>query len=168
MPIKHGGARTSYLVTLLDSLQLSDEVSKAALRKIVTETVKRARKRVPRGGTRKDKTWMARKNTRLFRRIKGGVSKKRYKQVGWVAARAPHAHLVTEGTKAHLVTSNKPHGRLVIKGHVVPAPVHHPGAKANPFLTEAVNDVEPRVNTLVTGAIEAAAAKVKKINTFSG
>lgn len=58
---------------------------------------------------------------------------------GAVAAKAPHAHLVHEGTHAHMTTTSK--RALVIPtaaGVLLRRSASHPGAKKQPFLTDAL------------------------------
>lgn len=57
---------------------------------------------------------------------------------------APHAHLVHDGTRPHEITLSRP---LVLNNVVLPPGfvIHHPGAKADPFLQQAV--------TLTRGAV---------------
>lgn len=48
---------------------------------------------------------------------------------------APHAHLVTGGTRPHLIA---PRGKALRIGRfIIGEPVRHPGAKANPFVDRA-------------------------------
>jgi len=69
-----------------------------------------------------------------------------------VAAKAPHAHLVHDGTKAHQIFAHTPEsaqdGWRIYHGSVS-SPANHPGAKAQPFLLDARdqtrNDVEEQM-----------------------
>lgn len=68
-----------------------------------------------------------------------GMSKARLdkgKYGGKVVSRAPHSHLVEFGTKPHIIRA-KNKKVMVINGDFVGGEVHHPGAKAHPFMRPA-------------------------------
>ncbi len=77
--------------------------------------------------------------------------RKTYKQtgtsvitVGHVYRETPHAHLVHDGTKPHRITAD--HGRALKIGPVlIRGTVLHPGAKPNPYLTQALDSNEAAV-----------------------
>lgn len=118
-----------------------------AIRKASTPIVKAAKKLIPKGkGLNPDGT--ARKH------LKQTVTKtpvKLHKQSGTLyIVIGPekdtgfHAHLVHDGTQAHDIVLKKPlnlGGTILPKGFVI----HHPGAKANPYLANAVEATRSKV-----------------------
>ena len=81
---------------------------------------------------------------------------------GRIKARAPHAHLVHDGTKAHRIPAPKDPLRrrkvfpLFAGGH----PEWHPGARPNPFLVRAAEETLPEMERVMREGAEAAMAEV--------
>ncbi len=75
---------------------------------------------------------------------------------GRVRAKAPHAHLAHDGTKGHHIPAPKdPLKRrkafpLFAGGHAV----WHPGARPNPFLVRAAEEVLPEMQEVLRQGIE--------------
>jgi len=65
--------------------------------------------------------------------------------------RAPHAHLVEFGTKAHKIKAKK-QGALSFNGVAV-REVDHPGAQAKPFMRPAADSRPPQAVTAVAAKI---------------
>lgn len=117
-------------VQLPQSDAVSAAAAKAAMPHIVRVVAEEAARRAPVGRTK-----------RLKDSIEGKVDQGGRR--GVVAATAPHAHLVHEGTKAHATALKRRskaralaipvRGRLVFRHSA-----EHPGSKRQPFLTEAV------------------------------
>lgn len=111
---------------------LPREVRRKGMREALKILAKAVRREVPRSGRRSDKA--------LYRRIRyrvqqGGLA-------GEVKPKAPHAHLVHEGTKEHPIYPKKSRflrfsagDRLIFARFLM-----HPGAKKNPFLDRALAD----------------------------
>lgn len=72
-----------------------------------------------------------------------------------VLVRAPHAHLVHDGTKAHLIPNPADKEYLAKRLRMMPyfpgiLPLHHPGIrKAHPFLVEAGESKRPEVERIL-------------------
>ncbi len=81
---------------------------------------------------------------------------------GRVRATAPHAHLVHDGTKPHLIPAPKDplKRRKMFPLYAGGRPVRHPGARANPFLVRAAEEALPEVLRVMREAAEAAIAEV--------
>ncbi len=81
---------------------------------------------------------------------------------GVVAAKAPHAHLVHDGTKSHEIPAPKDPEKvrrafpLYAGGHAE----KHPGARAQPFLKQAAEETRPQVEQVLREGTEAAIAEV--------
>lgn len=78
---------------------------------------------------------------------------------GKVKAKAPHAHLVHDGTRPHVIPAPKdPIKRkrafpFYAGGH----PIKHPGSRAQPFLVQAGEQVRPEMEQIMRdGVLEAA------------
>jgi HK97 gp10 family phage protein len=67
---------------------------------------------------------------------------------GIVRAKAPHAHLVHNGTKPHPVTG-KALPIPTAEGIIFRRMMTHPGTKANPFLTNALEQVESDIERIL-------------------
>lgn len=78
-------------------------------------------------------------------------------EVGIVAAKAPHAHLIHEGVKPHEVTLEKKKAmKFVSDGKVFIRKLvkHHPGiVHPTPFLTDAADQSKGDVDAILKGAI---------------
>jgi hypothetical protein len=76
-------------------------------------------------------------NSKLNKTIHGSTDQRGLR--GVIKALAPHAHLVHEGTKPH-ITPGKEHVLAIpLNGHLIFRRVtQHPGSRANPFLTNAL------------------------------
>lgn len=131
-----------------DLERIAEPVRKFGMRESVKLVAKEARKRAPVGRDRKPA------KDRLRRQIRYSVRKRGLE--GSVRAKARHAHLVHDGTKPHWIRSRE--GRVMVfraAGRTVIArAVRHPGAKAQPFLDEALER-----STSEIGRILAAAAR---------
>lgn len=119
--------------------------------KAVTNVVrKHARRLAPRGkGPAVNSKGNKRK--RLAQSIRTRILKKGMD--GAVYATAPHAHLVHGGTKPHNMAAK---GARVFKigGHIIRTKsLHHPGAKAQPFLTDAAEQSRGEIATAIKGII---------------
>lgn len=81
---------------------------------------------------------------------------------GRVRAKAPHAHLVHDGVRAHVIPAPKDPAiarrafPLYAGGHSV----RHPGARANPFLVRAAEKVRPEMEQVLREEGAAALAEV--------
>lgn len=91
-----------------------------------------------------------RRSIRTTTRTKKGTV---YAAVKVGGRRAPHAHLVEFGTKAHKIRAKKD-SALVVNGNAV-REVDHPGAKAHPF-------ARPAFDTGAASAITAVGAKIRE------
>lgn len=70
---------------------------------------------------------------------------------GVVAAKAPHAHLVHNGTKPHDIPIPR------VNPHTI---AHHPGARANPFLIKAAELTRDEVEQVLRDGARAAAEEI--------
>lgn len=81
---------------------------------------------------------------------------------GRIRARAPHAHLVHNGTKSHMIPAPKdPVKRkrafpLFAGGRAM----RHPGARANPFLLKAAEETLPEMERIMRESAEEAINEV--------
>lgn len=92
---------------------------------------------------------------KLRDRIEGRIEDSGRK--GIIAARAPHAHLVHDGTKSHLERAKK--RAMVIPvtgGFVLRRTARHPGARAQPFLRRAAEDCREDLHRILRKAAERA------------
>jgi HK97 gp10 family phage protein len=138
----------AFLQTL--SVKVERNILRAALRAGANEFKAEAQAKVPvlSGKLRRSlKVSTGSKNGRVTAKLKVG------------GKLAPHAMLVEFGTKPHKIVPEGA-GGLLIGGHVVGA-VHHPGAKAKPFL-------RPAFDGKSTAAIGAVAAKIRERLTKEG
>jgi len=131
---------------LPDLEAIPNTVRRKAMRQAVKPVAQRARKEAP-VGPRRGPGKLAK--TIRYSVRKGG-------RVGVVKAMARHAHLVHDGTKPHEIRSR--HGKMMamrIGGRMVMArAVHHPGARANPFMTRALERSLPEVEAALRAAGE--------------
>lgn len=93
---------------------------------------------------------------RVSVKSKGGTI---YASVKAGGKKAPHWHLVEFGTHPHKIKPKKAHA-LTIGGMVV-GEVHHPGARAKPFM-------RPALDAKSTEAIAAVVAKIRERLTKEG
>jgi HK97 gp10 family phage protein len=70
---------------------------------------------------------------------------------GVVAAKAPHAHLVHNGTKPHDIAIPRENPHTI---------AHHPGAKAQPFLIDAAEQTRDEVERVLRDGARAAAEEI--------
>lgn len=80
---------------------------------------------------------------------------------GIVRAKSPHAHLVHDGTTAHMVTG----AHLAIPtadGVIFRRSAMHPGTKANPFLTNALDQTEGDIERVLGRRGQSALDKAAK------
>jgi len=71
---------------------------------------------------------------------------------GVVKYTARHAHLVHEGTRPHTIKPRKDSGklRMIAGGHLVfRAEFEHPGAKGQPWLTDALEQSKPAIMAML-------------------
>lgn len=154
------------LKPLLKALkQLPDKLQRKVLRPAVTKAstpvVKTAKRLAPVGaGLTPD----GRERPNLKKTItktRAKVAKKTgtvYVVVGPERNKAPHSHLVHDGTAPHDITLSKP---LVLQNTVLPAGtvIHHPGAKAQPFLADAVEATRSQCQQILQRSIAAGIEK---------
>ena len=81
--------------------------------------------------------------------------------VGPEKNKAPHSHLVHDGTVPHTITLTKPLqlGRVTLPAGFV---IHHPGSKANPFLSNAVEANRSKSQGILKREIRAGIEKQAK------
>ena len=88
---------------------------------------------------------------------------KNYGREGYVLAKAPHAHLVHDGTAAHRIYARSKEsarsGWRFYRGSTS-RPVKHPGARAQPFLTEAGEIMRPEVEQIMAETAAIVTAEV--------
>ena len=136
-------------VDLVDPNILTDEVRLPVLRAATKIVAKRARATAPRGhGPAVGKNGQARK--RLYQTIRASVTQKGKRAA--VATKAPHGWIVHHGTQPHIIGPKKGHA-LVIAGHIIGRKVRHPGAKGQPYLSDAAeqsrSDVAAAIRDIV-------------------
>jgi HK97 gp10 family phage protein len=142
----------------LDKLEVPglEDIEPKARRKIMRKAVRigalEARKTAPDSG-RKHKN-------KLNKSIRYDVMDKG--MTGRIKARAPHAHLVHDGTKAHAIPAPEdPLKRrrafpLFAGGHSE----RHPGARANPFLVRAGEKMRPEMEQVLREGVNEALGEV--------
>jgi HK97 gp10 family phage protein len=116
---------------------IPERLRKKTIYQGVKVVAKKARTLAPRSG--------AKRKGRLHKSITYTVRK--HGTEGVVKAKAPHAHLVHDGTKPHVIRA-RPGKVLVFRAGsrmVVRRAVQHPGAKAQPFLTDALDQTWPEM-----------------------
>ncbi len=108
------------------------EIRREGMREALKIIAKAIRQEAPRSGRKSDKA--------LYRRIRYQVRKQGLE--GIVGAKAPHAHLVEKGTRAHYIPAKQ--GRFLVFSSggklILRKGVWHPGAKANPFMKRALDE----------------------------
>lgn len=131
-----------YRVNFADALRVSDQLLREAMPDLVHVVGEKARDYAPKGWARRgrDKSLAANIEERIEQ---GGMQKLR----GAVVATARHAYIVHEGTRAHAIA---PRSKKALRipsamGAVVRAGARHPGAKGQPFLTNALRDSGPEI-----------------------
>ena len=90
---------------------------------------------------------------------RGGLSGK----VKAVKAKAPHAHLVHDGTKAHDIyakTAESARAGWRYYRNSTETPVRHPGAKAQTFLVEAGEQARPEIERAMVAKANEVLAEV--------
>lgn len=132
------------------------------------EIAPRARRKIMRKAVRVGALEVRRTAPDSGRKHKGKLSKSiRYDVLdkgltGRIKARAPHAHLVHDGTKAHMIPAPKDPLRrrkafpLFAGGHAE----RHPGARANPFLVRAAKRMRPEMEQVLRDGVREALAEV--------
>lgn len=145
--------------------QLPDRIQRRVLRnavsKAATPTVKKARQLAPVGaglnpdGTERPNLKKTITKTRAKLSKDGNAV---YVVSGPERKKAPHAHLVHDGTKPHEIVLTKP---LVLQNTVLPAGfvIQHPGAKPQPFLADAVEQTRSQAESILQKAIAAGIEK---------
>ncbi len=117
---------------------------RAAANYAMTPILKDARRRVPLGeGLRPTGQERPHLRDTLIKKVKT------YRSSGTIVAivghdyrKTPHAHLVHFGTRPHTIAGNP---RLAIGGVVIGGAIRHPGARAQPYLTDALRANESKV-----------------------
>lgn len=123
---------------------IPDATVQAAMRPMLKAVAARARELAPDSGRSHKK--------KLNKGIRTRVRKKGLE--GVVASTAPHSYLVHQGTKAHTIEA-KPGRVMVFKSHgrlVRSRSVHHPGAKGQPFLTDALDQSQAEMRRILDEA----------------
>ena len=136
---------TQFQVDLPNAAAVSRETLRALMPQMVELVKDKALANTPVGKTRN-----------LVKSIFGRVEQGGMQ--GAIGARAPHAHLVHEGTAAH-TTPRKNARALAIPsgGHVVyRGSAEHPGARANPWLKESLENSSDALAGMLRHAGEAA------------
>lgn len=145
------------------------KVLRPAVTKAATPVLKDAKKRTPLGtgidpdGNERPNLKKTLKKTRAKLSKKGGGV---YVVIGPEAGKAPHSHLVHDGTDPHTITLTQP---LVLQNTVLPAgfTIQHPGAQPQPFLADAV-EAQARTSQAILKreigkGIEKEAAKLRAV-----
>lgn len=144
------------LKTLPDRIQR--KVLRPAVTKATTPVVKKARKLAPVGIEEpEERAHLAKTITKT----RAKISKRTGSIVvvaGPEARKAPHSHLVHDGTAPHKITLTKP---LVLGRVTLPAGfvINHPGTRPNPFLTDALDAVRSQSNGILKREIAAGIEK---------
>lgn len=136
---------TQFRVDLPNARAVSRETLRELMPQMVEVVKSEALERTPVGKTRN-----------LVKSIFGRVEQGGMQ--GAVGSKAPHAHLVHEGTKAHAVTL---HGARALAipsgGHVVyRSSAQHPGTRANPWLKQSLESSSDALAGMLRHAGEAA------------
>jgi HK97 gp10 family phage protein len=144
--------------------KLQRKVIRGAVSKSTTLVARDARKRIPKG-TGTNEQGVPRKHLKNSIKTKTKTYKNTGTIVGVVGAdkTAFHAHLVHNGTAPHTTVLTRP---LVLNNVVLPAgfAIPHPGAKANPFLDDAIKATRGRVQAKLSKEIIAGLEReVKKL-----
>lgn len=142
-----------YSLKMVDPDKLNEDVRRVTMVEAAKIVQKKAKALAPRGGgsTRRPGK---KSRKRLRNTINRYVS--RDGRTVAVYARAPHAHLVHEGTKPHVIRfAHTTH--LRIGGRVITmkagAVIRHPGARKNPFLVNAAEQSRGEVEAAIKGAV---------------
>ena len=164
----------------LDRLEIPDlesipvEARKRGMREAVKAVARIAREKAPDSGNAHEGGKLGKKG-KLKRSITYAV-RKQGKQ-GIIRAKAPHAHLVHDGTRPHVIRakSRATAGRaagLFTRRKAIAIPiggrlvfrkeVRHPGARAQPFLTEAAEQGAEAVAQALRDAANAAIDEVAR------
>jgi len=142
----------------LDKLEMPalEDLAPKARRKVMRQGVKiiaiKARELAPDSGVRhKNKL----KRSIRYQVLQGGLQ-------GVVSSKAPHAHLVHNGTRAHEVPAPKDPAkfRAVWWFHPGGRPAKHPGSRPNPFFVDAAEQTRDEVERALKEATEAAIREV--------
>ena len=141
MPRVIKGGNKRYELDRLEMPEL-EAIEKVARRKVMYNAAKiialRVRKIAP-DSNRRHKGKL--KRTIRYRAYANGLKSK-------VASKAPHAHLVHDGTKAHNIFAKTPETAKAnwrLYHGSTRSPVHHPGSKAQPFLLDARDQTREEV-----------------------
>jgi len=134
-----------------------EAIEKIARRKVMYNAAKivalRVRQIVPVSGKRHKKRLS---KTIRYRAFANGLKSQ-------VAAKAPHAHLVHDGTKAHQIFAKTPESAQAnwrIYHGSTKSPANHPGARAQPFLIEARDQTRNEVEAQMRKDMEEIAAAI--------
>jgi hypothetical protein len=142
---KAKGIDTEYRVDLPNAQAVSRETLRALMPQMVEVLKAEALERTPIGKTRN-----------LVKSIFGRVE--RDGMQGAVGSKAPHAHLVHEGTRAHPVPLYGARALSIPSGgHVVyRGSAEHPGSRANPWLKQSLESSGDALAGMLRHAGEAA------------
>ena len=148
------------------SPSLQRNVMRKAVRAAARLVIRKAKSNIPKGSGLRP-SGKARKH---LRQTLKGTSVKWYRKTNTMAmvvgnedGVTPHSHLVHNGTSPHTTTLTKP---LVLNGRVFrPGMVfHNPGAKANPYLADAVKQtrgqVQAKMISMISAGVERETAKM--------
>ncbi len=129
---------------------VSDELVKQAMPVLVEMVTDRAHDLVPR------------QTGKLEAGLEGRVEQGGLR--GAIADHARHAHLVHEGTRVHTIHVRKSRALHFYSGagYVFRGEVLHPGARGQPFLTEAVRQSQGEIEQALSGRGDAILGKAIK------
>jgi HK97 gp10 family phage protein len=136
--------QTSYSTDLVDPELIASDLLQATMRAATRVVAKAARSNAPK------RSGALRKSIRATVRQKGKNAA--------VAAKAPHAHLVHDGTKAHVIKAKNGKALKLGPFTYITGAVNHPGAKAQPFLMDAAEQSRGSVEAAIRNIIDQAAA----------
>jgi hypothetical protein len=134
--------QTNYRIEMKDPATVAGKAQRAAIRVLVDEAKREIEVRTPerRGTLRKGVYGEV---------IDGGES-------GRVGAKARHAHLVHDGTRAHDIAPRRQDRKAVsfVAGgkRITRRRVSHPGTRANPWVQDAVDETFARLGPLMAQA----------------
>ena len=138
--------------------KLRNKVIRPALNKQASVVAKAARKLIPMGDEEPPLKNDGSPRKHLKRTI--GTRSRTYGEnitniIGPKSREAPHKHLVHDGTKAHPVSIRSKIDRNIVTGWY-----QHPGAKANPFLKQALKNSQAEGLSVFTSALKSNIEKV--------
>ena len=137
-------------IDLVDVDALSDDVRRASMAAVANLVRKYARRRTPMSKGKALRKDGVTKRTKLRQSIGTRVSKDGKNAV--VYAKAPHARIIHDGTKAHQLIAKGHHAN--IGGHWVTGPIMHPGQPGVPYLVQGAEDARSEVPAVLKGVAE--------------